>query len=133
MLVLSRKAGESICIGGEIKVTVLSVRSNRVRIGFDAPDDVDIVRSTTNVHAHAVWSQRRVLCERCALRITRSQVADKKPANGRRCSFVASSARFTCPRQSLVPAVERRVSLLNEIWSLPPPTFARPLMTCDSG
>lgn len=45
MLVLSRKAGESISIDHEIKVTVLSVRGSRVRIGLEAPDDVDIVRS----------------------------------------------------------------------------------------
>ena len=45
MLVLTRKAGESITIHDEIKVTILSVRGNRIRIGLEAPADVDIVRS----------------------------------------------------------------------------------------
>lgn len=37
MLVLSRKAGESVLIGSEITVTVLSVCGDRVTLGIDAP------------------------------------------------------------------------------------------------
>lgn len=44
MLVLSRKAGESIVIGEGIEVTVLNV-GNKVSIGITAPDEVRIVRS----------------------------------------------------------------------------------------
>ena len=44
MLVLSRKAGESIRIGGGITVTVVSVEGNRVRLGVSAPPDVEIHR-----------------------------------------------------------------------------------------
>ena len=45
MLVLSRKAGESIHIDGRIKVKILKLKGNQVRIGIDAPSDVAIVRS----------------------------------------------------------------------------------------
>ncbi|HZT81661.1 MAG TPA: carbon storage regulator [Gemmataceae bacterium] len=45
MLVLSRKPGEKVVIGGGITVQVVSVRGNRVRLAIDAPDDVHIVRA----------------------------------------------------------------------------------------
>jgi carbon storage regulator len=44
MLVLSRKPGESILINDNIRVTVLAVRANQVRLGFSAPPDVAIYR-----------------------------------------------------------------------------------------
>jgi carbon storage regulator len=44
MLVLSRKVGETIQIEGQIKVKILRIDSNRVRVGVEAPDDVRIVR-----------------------------------------------------------------------------------------
>jgi len=36
--------GEAVFIGEDIKVTVLSNRGGQIRIGFDAPDDVQILR-----------------------------------------------------------------------------------------
>lgn len=42
MLILARKAGESIRIGDDVKVTVIRVRRNEIRLGFEAPDDVQI-------------------------------------------------------------------------------------------
>jgi len=44
MLVLSRKLGEKVVIGNGITVTVVEVKGNRVRLAFDAPDDVRILR-----------------------------------------------------------------------------------------
>ena len=44
MLVLTRKVGELVVIGGNIRVTVLSTARGKVRIGIDAPRDVNIVR-----------------------------------------------------------------------------------------
>jgi carbon storage regulator len=44
MLVLSRRIGESIVIGEGVRVTVVSVRGNKVRVGIDAPTEVDIQR-----------------------------------------------------------------------------------------
>ena len=45
MLILTRKSGQTIVIGGGIQVKVLEIRGNRVRIGIDAPADVHIVRA----------------------------------------------------------------------------------------
>jgi carbon storage regulator len=44
MLVLTRKQGEQIIIGENIRITVLAVEGNRVRLGLTAPDDVSILR-----------------------------------------------------------------------------------------
>lgn len=44
MLVLTRKLGETIVIGGNIVLTVLEVRNDGIRIGIDAPRDVEIHR-----------------------------------------------------------------------------------------
>lgn len=45
MLVLTRKAGESIVIGDDVVVTVLEVRGGQVRIGIEAPREVTIYRA----------------------------------------------------------------------------------------
>lgn len=44
MLVLSRKPGEVVCIGDDIKITVNRVSGRQVSIGIDAPREVPIVR-----------------------------------------------------------------------------------------
>jgi carbon storage regulator len=44
MLVLSRKLNESIVIDGDIRITVVDIRGNHVRIGIEAPDAVEILR-----------------------------------------------------------------------------------------
>lgn len=47
MLVLTRKIGEAIHIGGDVRVKVLGIAGNQVRIGVDAPP-------TTPVHREEV-------------------------------------------------------------------------------
>ncbi len=44
MLILSRKEEESIIIDGNIVVKVLEIREGKVRLGIQAPKDVDIFR-----------------------------------------------------------------------------------------
>jgi carbon storage regulator len=44
MLVLTRKSGESIVIGDDVEVIVLSTVGNKVRLGIQAPRDVPIFR-----------------------------------------------------------------------------------------
>lgn len=44
MLVLSRKKKESIVVNDNIVVTVVEIRGDKVRLGFDAPKDVPIHR-----------------------------------------------------------------------------------------
>jgi len=46
MLVLSRKVNESIKIAnGEVTITIVDIRGDKVRIGIDAPKDIDVHRS----------------------------------------------------------------------------------------
>ena len=45
MLILTRRPGESVVIDDDIKVTVLGIdRRGQVKLGFEAPDNVVIVR-----------------------------------------------------------------------------------------
>ena len=44
MLVLTRKIGEEVLIGDAIRVQILEVQGNRVKLGLAAPDDVRFVR-----------------------------------------------------------------------------------------
>ena len=44
MLILTRRIGEVLVIGDEVKLTVLGVRGNQVRIGVDAPRSVAVHR-----------------------------------------------------------------------------------------
>ena len=44
MLVLSRKTAQTVMIGSDIRVTVVRLEGNQVRIGIEAPNDVRILR-----------------------------------------------------------------------------------------
>jgi carbon storage regulator len=44
VLVLTRKAGQSIMIGDEIEVSVLAIMGEKVRIGIEAPREVPVFR-----------------------------------------------------------------------------------------
>ncbi|MDQ0227138.1 carbon storage regulator CsrA [Metabacillus niabensis] len=44
MLVLTRKTGEAIQIGGEIEITVLSVHGDQIKLGINAPKHIEIHR-----------------------------------------------------------------------------------------
>ncbi|HVL99731.1 MAG TPA: carbon storage regulator CsrA [Egibacteraceae bacterium] len=68
MLVLTRRAGESVVIGNDIVVTVLEVRGDQVRIGIDAPRSVTVHREEVfrtiereNTAAVAAAEQTRAL------------------------------------------------------------------------
>ena len=44
MLALTRKSGESIIIDGNIEITILDIKGDKVRIGINAPQNVTIHR-----------------------------------------------------------------------------------------
>ena len=44
MLVLTRKSNQSIMIGDDIEVSVLSIMGEKVRIGIQAPRDIPVFR-----------------------------------------------------------------------------------------
>ena len=62
MLVLSRQRDETIVIGDSIRITIVEVRGDKVRIGIEAPADVQ-------VHREEIY--QRILKERS------DEVADK--------------------------------------------------------
>ena len=44
MLILTRKVGETLLIGDEVEVTVLSMKGNQIRLGVKAPREVAVHR-----------------------------------------------------------------------------------------
>ena len=44
MLILSRRSSESIIVGDEVTITILSVKGKQVRIGIDAPPHIGVHR-----------------------------------------------------------------------------------------
>lgn len=44
MLILTRRVGESVMIDKDVVVTVLGIRGNQIRIGIEAPKDVEVHR-----------------------------------------------------------------------------------------
>lgn len=44
MLVLTRKAGEGIIIGDDIKITIVELKGGGVRVGIDAPREMKVHR-----------------------------------------------------------------------------------------
>ncbi len=53
MLVLTRRAGESIVIGDEVRVVVLDVRGDTVRLGIEAPRSVQVHRAEVYAEVQA--------------------------------------------------------------------------------
>ena len=44
MLVLSRKLGQKFQVGPDVRITIVKIDRNSVRIGIEAPDDVVVYR-----------------------------------------------------------------------------------------
>jgi carbon storage regulator CsrA len=57
MLVLSRKPGEKVVIADEIRITVLSVQGNRVRLGIEAPGEYRVLRGELTNWGHETPAQ----------------------------------------------------------------------------
>ena len=68
MLVLTRKVGESVRIGADVKVTVLGVRGarNQVRIGVSASPDVAVHREEVFERIPSATSGLRSRARRCS-------------------------------------------------------------------
>jgi len=53
MLVLTRKSNQSIMIGDEIEISVLSIMGEKVRIGIQAPRDIPVFRKEVYLEIQA--------------------------------------------------------------------------------
>lgn len=68
MLVLSRKDNETIKIGNEIEIKIIEVKGDTVRIGIEAPKNVDILRgelvkSISETNAEAITLDSSLLSQ----------------------------------------------------------------------
>jgi carbon storage regulator len=53
MLVLTRRTGESVKIGDDITLTILGVNGNQIRVGVDAPREIQILRGELTPRSRA--------------------------------------------------------------------------------
>lgn len=53
MLVLSRQKGESFMVGDEVKITILDVRGDKIRLGITAPKEIPVHRQEVYDLIHA--------------------------------------------------------------------------------
>lgn len=56
MLILSRRAGESLIIGDNVRITIVAVAGNQVRVGIEAPKDVSVHREEIYERIHGAGS-----------------------------------------------------------------------------
>lgn len=75
MLVLTRKTQEQIVIGENIKVTILRVKGNTVRVGIEAPRQVRVVRSELPDEPDLSASRNFDLCQQEAESLPRDKGA----------------------------------------------------------
>ncbi len=64
MLVLTRKIDESIIIGDNIKITVVDVRNDQVKLGIDAPREIPVHRE--EIYLEIQEENRRAAAQRMA-------------------------------------------------------------------
>jgi carbon storage regulator len=66
MLILTRRIGEKLIVGGNVTVTVLSIRGNQIRMGIDAPPEIKVYREEIyqKIQAEQAEKQTSVLHDR---------------------------------------------------------------------
>jgi carbon storage regulator len=63
MLVLTRKTNQSIMIGDEVEVTVLSVSGDKVRVGITAPREIPVFRKEVYLSIQSEREQEQAEAE----------------------------------------------------------------------
>jgi len=58
VLILSRKVGETLVIGGDIEITVLGSKGNQVRLGINAPKEISVHREEVQTKVTAEIEQQ---------------------------------------------------------------------------
>ena len=59
MLILTRRVNESLRVGENVTVTVVAVKGNQVRIGINAPKDVEVHREEIYERVQAEKGKQR--------------------------------------------------------------------------
>ena len=58
MLILTRKIGESLLIGDDVEITVLSIRGSQVKLGVKAPKEISVHREESYQRIKALAEQQ---------------------------------------------------------------------------
>lgn len=67
MLLLTRRIGETLIVGDEVKVTVLGVKGNQVCLGINAPEDISVHREEiylqikNEIETHKIEGKKRTI------------------------------------------------------------------------
>ena len=78
MLILTRKAGESLHLGDDIKITVFSVQGKQVKLGIDVPEDMTVYRDEVYQRIKEENRQALQTSDNDLLAVTRLWKTEKK-------------------------------------------------------
>jgi carbon storage regulator len=121
MLVLTRKAKQQIQIGPHVTITVLAIKGQAVRIGIEAPRDVNVLRTeiaqkpASDVEDPTVQAALEKFARENAIS---SQAADEQKS-GRTAIPADGSLRCRAPRVD-------SATMISPLQSTGPASFSRP-------
>lgn len=114
MLVLSRKTKQRIQIGNDIVITVLRIKGQSVRIGIEAPREVNVARGELD----SLRAVEPVV--RAAPRATRPRLRAQRAG-----SHLTTAPASTAPSQALAPVVTRECTMTSQRRPGPAPLSER--------
>lgn len=78
MLILTRKSGESLRLGDDIVITVLSVQGRQVKLGIEVPEDMAVYRDEVYLRIRDENRKAMQTSDNDLLAVTRLWKAEKK-------------------------------------------------------
>ncbi|MBQ9874595.1 MAG: carbon storage regulator [Thermoguttaceae bacterium] len=106
MLVLSRRKDESVIINGNIRIVVVDARGDKVRLGIEAPDNVNVYRSELyeKIRGGKVASEPRAGLDKSDLEAAESLLTPTRSSErkkGGRAASVADSRSLSLTRDGV--------------------------------
>ncbi|MGE3536959.1 MAG: carbon storage regulator CsrA [Candidatus Tectimicrobiota bacterium] len=83
MLVLTRKLGESIAIDDRIRITVVSLRGNQVKLGIEAPTETKVYRQEIYAKITEANQQAATTCPQDLATVRAVWAGSARPEAGR--------------------------------------------------